>query len=123
VCNEVGYTVCGIGASKATSKPRMSWAGPISWWVATVQSAAIDFSCIAPSDFAGGTRPIGYVSLTVHCNLLCRQCHQLDGKKSAARLPALLDQDIALGARMASPSTLAHGLLARVRQPAPALRV
>jgi hypothetical protein len=29
--------------------PRMNWAGPISWCVATVQSAAIGFSCIAPS--------------------------------------------------------------------------
>ena len=36
---------------------------------------------------------------------------------------SLLDEDIALGARMASPGALAHALLARVRQPAPALRV
>jgi hypothetical protein len=34
----------------------------------------------------------------------------------------LLDQDIALGARMANPGPLAHALLARVREPAPALR-
>jgi SRSO17 transposase len=37
------------------------------------------------------------------------------------RLP-VLDEDVALGARLASPSALAHALLARVRQPAPALR-
>ena len=60
-------------------------------------------------------RLIGYVSFIVHCNLLCRQSRQLDGKKSATRFLALLDEDIALGARMASPGVLAHALGARSR--------
>jgi hypothetical protein len=55
--------------------------------VATVQSAAIRFSCIAPSAFAGGMRPTGYVSLTDHSNLLCRQSRQPGGKKISREIP------------------------------------
>ena len=45
-------------------------------------------------------------------------------EKNQPRDPLLLlDQDVALGARMASRGTLAHALLARVRQPAPAVRI